>query len=88
MKVDYLHGGEPWVADPNHWNYEAAKVATEVREISSASCLVPSFSFSAKSFYGGTRHFGAPLEACAVIMRRCSSCGVPGIFVSILAFLR
>ena len=29
MKVEFLHGGKPWVADINHWNYEAAKKATE-----------------------------------------------------------
>ena len=31
MKIEYLHGGDPWVADTKHWNYEAAKAATEVR---------------------------------------------------------
>jgi Cys-Gly metallodipeptidase DUG1 len=31
MKIEYLHGGIPWVADHKHWNYEAAKNATEVR---------------------------------------------------------
>ena len=30
MKIEYLHGGIPWVADHKHWNYEAAKRATEV----------------------------------------------------------
>lgn len=30
MKIEYLHGGIPWVADFKHWNYEAAKIATEV----------------------------------------------------------
>ncbi|GJE98696.1 CNDP dipeptidase [Phanerochaete sordida] len=29
MKIEYLHGGIPWVADHKHWNYEAAKIATE-----------------------------------------------------------
>ncbi|KAI0088318.1 hypothetical protein BDY19DRAFT_950304 [Irpex rosettiformis] len=29
LKVEYLHGGIPWVADHRHWNYEAAKRATE-----------------------------------------------------------
>ncbi|KAJ7594376.1 hypothetical protein C8J56DRAFT_435860 [Mycena floridula] len=24
-----LHGGKPWVADVNHWNFEAAKLATK-----------------------------------------------------------
>jgi Cys-Gly metallodipeptidase DUG1 len=31
LKVENLHGGRPWVADHRHWNYEAAKRATEVR---------------------------------------------------------
>lgn len=31
MKIEYLHGGIPWVADYKHWNYQAAKNATEVR---------------------------------------------------------
>lgn len=31
MKIEYLHGGIPWVADHKHWNYQAAKNATEVR---------------------------------------------------------
>jgi len=29
LKIEYLHGGIPWVADHKHWNYEAAKRATE-----------------------------------------------------------
>lgn len=29
LKVEYLHGGKPWVADAEHWNYAAAKNATE-----------------------------------------------------------
>jgi Cys-Gly metallodipeptidase DUG1 len=29
LTVENLHGGKPWVADPNHWNYVAAKRATE-----------------------------------------------------------
>ncbi|KAI0826074.1 CNDP dipeptidase [Irpex lacteus] len=29
LTVEYLHGGIPWVADHRHWNYEAAKRATE-----------------------------------------------------------
>ncbi|KIY69896.1 CNDP dipeptidase [Cylindrobasidium torrendii FP15055 ss-10] len=28
LNVEFLHGGRPWVADMNHWNYEAAKEAT------------------------------------------------------------
>jgi len=30
-KLEWGHGhsGKPWVADPNHWNYEAAKKATK-----------------------------------------------------------
>lgn len=31
MNVEYLHGGKPWVADVNHWNFEAARKAIEVR---------------------------------------------------------
>ncbi|KAH8112256.1 CNDP dipeptidase [Phellopilus nigrolimitatus] len=29
MSVESLHGGKPWIADPNHWNYVAAKRATQ-----------------------------------------------------------
>ncbi|KAI5120388.1 hypothetical protein M0805_000168 [Coniferiporia weirii] len=29
MHVENLHGGKPWVEDPNHWNYVAASRATE-----------------------------------------------------------
>jgi len=29
FKVELLHGGKPWVDDPNHWNFQAAKKATE-----------------------------------------------------------
>ncbi|KAJ9127814.1 hypothetical protein QFC24_000097 [Naganishia onofrii] len=29
MTVEMVHGGEPWVADPNHYNYRAAHKATE-----------------------------------------------------------
>ncbi|THH29488.1 hypothetical protein EUX98_g4686 [Antrodiella citrinella] len=29
LEVEYMHGGKPWVADINHWNFEAAKKATE-----------------------------------------------------------
>jgi len=29
LKIENLHGGKPWVADFKHWNYEAAKKATE-----------------------------------------------------------
>lgn len=31
LRVEYLHGGKPWVADVNHWNFEAARKAIEVR---------------------------------------------------------
>ena len=31
MTIENLHGGKPWVADTNHWNYLAATLATEVR---------------------------------------------------------
>lgn len=30
LAIESLHGGKPWVADPNHWNYVAAATATEV----------------------------------------------------------
>ncbi|CAO1624913.1 unnamed protein product [Jaminaea pallidilutea] len=29
MRIEAEHGGKPWLADPNHWNYEAAIRATE-----------------------------------------------------------
>ncbi|OCH87162.1 CNDP dipeptidase [Obba rivulosa] len=29
LKIENLHGGKPWIADHKHWNYEAAKRATE-----------------------------------------------------------
>jgi len=29
VEVESLHGGKPWMADPNHWNYVAAAKATE-----------------------------------------------------------
>ncbi|KAG7535894.1 hypothetical protein FFLO_03640 [Filobasidium floriforme] len=29
MSVEMVHGGEPWMADPNHYNYRAAHKATE-----------------------------------------------------------
>ncbi|KAN0062566.1 hypothetical protein ACQY0O_005098 [Thecaphora frezii] len=29
MSIASEHGGKPWLADPNHWNYEAAIKATE-----------------------------------------------------------
>lgn len=30
LKVELLGCGNPWVADIDHWNYEAARRATEV----------------------------------------------------------
>jgi len=30
LNLEELHGGTPWVTDINHWNYEAAKIATRV----------------------------------------------------------
>lgn len=30
MVVENLHGGKPWLADPEHWNFVAAAKATEV----------------------------------------------------------
>ena len=35
LKVEFLHGGRAWVADINHWNFEAARRATEVRVMGS-----------------------------------------------------
>jgi len=29
LDFEELHGGKPWVDDPNHWNFQAAKRATE-----------------------------------------------------------
>jgi hypothetical protein len=29
LSLEFLHGGKPWVADPNHWSYAAAARATE-----------------------------------------------------------
>jgi Cys-Gly metallodipeptidase DUG1 len=29
MDVECLHGGKPWLADPEHWNYRAAAKATK-----------------------------------------------------------
>jgi Cys-Gly metallodipeptidase DUG1 len=31
LDIEILHGGKPWVENFKHWNYEAAKKATEVR---------------------------------------------------------
>ncbi|KAL9709272.1 hypothetical protein Ac2012v2_007626 [Leucoagaricus gongylophorus] len=28
LEIECLHGGKPWVTDPEHWNFEAAKRAT------------------------------------------------------------
>ena len=33
LTIEDLHGGKPWVADYKHWNYEAAKRATEVSRV-------------------------------------------------------
>jgi hypothetical protein len=30
LTVELVHGGEPWVDNPDHWNYIAAIKATEV----------------------------------------------------------
>jgi hypothetical protein len=30
LVLEELHGGKPWVADINHWNFAAAKAATQV----------------------------------------------------------
>ena len=29
LKIENLHGGRPWVANYKHWNYEAARRATQ-----------------------------------------------------------
>jgi len=29
IQIETLHGGKPWLADPNHWNFRAAAAATE-----------------------------------------------------------
>ncbi|KAJ7784918.1 CNDP dipeptidase [Mycena maculata] len=29
LTIEMLHGGEPWLEDPKHWSYAAAKKATE-----------------------------------------------------------
>lgn len=29
LTIETLHGGKPWLSDPNHWNYRAAATATE-----------------------------------------------------------
>ena len=29
LRIEDLHGGKPWVENVKHWNYEAAKKATE-----------------------------------------------------------
>ncbi len=42
LHIEDLHGGKPWVADHKHWNFEAAKRATEVRTISRffVTCII------------------------------------------------
>ena len=30
IHLEPLHGGKPWVTDPDHWNYTAARIATKV----------------------------------------------------------
>jgi len=29
LTIETLHGGKPWLSDPNHWSYRAAATATE-----------------------------------------------------------
>jgi len=29
LKIEALHGGKPWMSDPEHWNFKAASKATE-----------------------------------------------------------
>lgn len=38
MKIENLHDGRPWVADHKHWNYEAARRATEVCRLFTYLC--------------------------------------------------
>jgi Cys-Gly metallodipeptidase DUG1 len=40
LDIEVLHGGKPWVANVKHWNYEAAKKATEVRDSPVVSVVV------------------------------------------------
>ena len=53
LKVEYGHGGKPWVADHKHWNYQAAKNATEVSSRHFLKICMPiralAFSISATS---------------------------------------
>ncbi|GJJ14581.1 hypothetical protein Clacol_008847 [Clathrus columnatus] len=30
LEIELIHGGKPWVASPDHWNYRAAIKATEI----------------------------------------------------------
>jgi hypothetical protein len=48
LTLEDLHGGKPWVADHKHWNYEAAKKATEVR--SAIRCRLLSFRYMSRPF--------------------------------------
>jgi Cys-Gly metallodipeptidase DUG1 len=43
LTVENLHGGKPWIADVNHWNFQAAKVATEVSAYAARFLLVDFF---------------------------------------------
>jgi hypothetical protein len=40
LTLEDLHGGKPWVADYKHWNYEAAKKATEVRSVTLSTAFI------------------------------------------------
>ena len=42
LKIENLHDGRPWLADYKHWNYEAAKRATEVSHHSIRTTFRPS----------------------------------------------
>ncbi len=40
LKIENLSDGKPWVASTEHWNYQAAKRATEVRHLSLACAVL------------------------------------------------
>lgn len=41
LKIELVGGGMPWVEDYKHWNYEAARRATEVRLFPRLSMYAP-----------------------------------------------
>ena len=61
LKVEMLGGGMPWMADYKHWNYEAAKRATEV-SCGTLMCYVsPEHDLSRASNAPCTFYFSFPL---------------------------